>query len=154
MKTELKYCPFCHASGADIIAGDNEVECTVCGATHNYHMWQCRPTEASTAATVQPTEGQRQAALAVVHEEIRAQTEVINHPAAKGFHITKAKEELAKWQTIKAALQSPAVPKNVDGLVKAAQDFIDKCDRGEARSVRSYKAFKEALTLLGGKVGK
>lgn len=32
-----------------------------------------------------------------------------------------------------------------DALVKAAQDFIDKCDRGEAESVRSYKALKEAL---------
>ena len=49
MKTELKYCPFCHASGGDIIAANNEVECTVCGATHTYDMWQGRPSEASKA---------------------------------------------------------------------------------------------------------
>jgi len=30
-------------------------------------------------------------------------------------------------------------------LVKAAQDFIDKVDRGEARSKNSYAAFKAAL---------
>lgn len=30
-------------------------------------------------------------------------------------------------------------------LAKAAQDFVDKVDRGEARSTRSYDAFKKAL---------
>lgn len=33
-------------------------------------------------------------------------------------------------------------------LQAAAQEFIDKCDRGEARSKRSYKALKEALAML------
>lgn len=34
-----------------------------------------------------------------------------------------------------------------EALAKAAQDFIDKVDRGEARSVKSYAAFKAALRL-------
>lgn len=33
----------------------------------------------------------------------------------------------------------------LERLEKAAQNFIDKVDRGEARSVRSYAEFKEAL---------
>lgn len=36
----------------------------------------------------------------------------------------------------------------VDLLIKAAQEFIDKCDRGEARSVRTYKALSEALDQI------
>jgi hypothetical protein len=32
-----------------------------------------------------------------------------------------------------------------DALRKAAQDFVDKVDRGEARSRQSYDAFKAAL---------
>lgn len=35
-------------------------------------------------------------------------------------------------------------------LVEAAQEFIDKCDRGEVRSVRSYATFKAALAKGGG----
>ncbi len=34
-----------------------------------------------------------------------------------------------------------------EALAKAAKDFIDKVDRGEARSVKSYAAFKAALRL-------
>lgn len=34
-----------------------------------------------------------------------------------------------------------------EALAKAAQDFIDKVDRGEARSVKSYAAFKAALRI-------
>lgn len=34
-----------------------------------------------------------------------------------------------------------------EALAKAAQDFIDKVDRGEARSVKSYAAFNAALRL-------
>lgn len=35
-------------------------------------------------------------------------------------------------------------------LVTAAQDFVDKVDSGQAHSVRSYAAFKEALELAKG----
>ena|SRR6267154_2781315 len=35
-------------------------------------------------------------------------------------------------------------------LIAAAREFIAKCDRGEARSVRSYAAFKEALAEVDG----
>jgi hypothetical protein len=35
-------------------------------------------------------------------------------------------------------------------LRKASQDFIDKVDRGEARSKDSYAAFKAALSLPNG----
>jgi hypothetical protein len=31
-------------------------------------------------------------------------------------------------------------------LKEAAEDFVNKCDRGEARSVRSYARFSNALT--------
>lgn len=34
---------------------------------------------------------------------------------------------------------------NIQMLKAAAQDFIDKCDRGEARSTRTYNALKQAL---------
>lgn len=35
---------------------------------------------------------------------------------------------------------------------KAMQDFVDKCDNGTARSVRSYAAFKEALAVTAPKL--
>lgn len=34
----------------------------------------------------------------------------------------------------------------IAALREAAQDFVDKVERGEARSVRSYRKFKKALT--------
>lgn len=34
-------------------------------------------------------------------------------------------------------------------LVEAALDFVAKVDRGEARSTRSYAAFKEGLRRIG-----
>lgn len=34
---------------------------------------------------------------------------------------------------------------NIKMLKAAAEDFIGKCDRGEARSIRTYAALKEAL---------
>jgi hypothetical protein len=37
------------------------------------------------------------------------------------------------------------------GLVKFAQDFVAKVDRGEARSVRSYAKAKAGLAALEGK---
>jgi len=33
-------------------------------------------------------------------------------------------------------------------IAEAAQEFVDKCDRGEARSKRSYAAFKAGLDSL------
>lgn len=33
----------------------------------------------------------------------------------------------------------------VTKLILAAEDFVEKCESGKARSVKSYKAFKEAL---------
>jgi hypothetical protein len=36
--------------------------------------------------------------------------------------------------------------KAVQGLLKACQDFVDKVERGEARSKKSYKQMKEAIT--------
>lgn len=35
----------------------------------------------------------------------------------------------------------------LEALTKAAEDFIAKVDRGEAKSVRSYNAFKQALNI-------
>jgi hypothetical protein len=36
----------------------------------------------------------------------------------------------------------------VDEAGDAMQDFVDKCDRGEARSVRSYAKFSEVLARI------
>jgi len=34
---------------------------------------------------------------------------------------------------------------SIQGLIDAAENFVDKCDRGAAYSVESYGQFKEAL---------
>lgn len=60
------------------------------------------------------------AALDIINEEIRANTEVLKHPAAKGFHIVKAKEELKKWETVKQALTTPPAPTVTDVEVQRA----------------------------------
>jgi hypothetical protein len=40
------------------------------------------------------------------------------------------------------------VAKGVDSLIYAAKEFVQKVERGEAHSKRSYKAFKDALAKL------
>lgn len=52
-------------------------------------------------------------------------------------------EDAAAWKVVRAALTQRAE------LVEAAKEFIRKCDAGEARSKRSYAAFKAALNKLG-----
>lgn len=50
-------------------------------------------------------------------------------------------------RTIEAALsERDALRALCEGMAVACKDFVDKCDRGEARSVRSYAKFKQALT--------
>lgn len=36
-------------------------------------------------------------------------------------------------------------PISIQGLIDAAENFVDKCDRGAAHSVESYGQFKDAL---------
>jgi hypothetical protein len=52
-----------------------------------------------------------------------------------------------KALALTGAKPHPASPTREEALAKAAQDFIDKVDRGEARSIKSYQAFKKALLL-------
>lgn len=37
----------------------------------------------------------------------------------------------------------------IQRMVNDMQDFVDKCDRGEAKSKRSYAAFKRDIALAG-----
>lgn len=143
MKTELKYCPFCHASGGDIIAiGSGEhrkVECTVCGATHDYHMWQGRPTEASKAATVQPTDAQRREAFEAVNFCLDT---IKNHRLKDEDNCiwsagTSQKPRITA-KVLKTLIRATTVPKNVDGLVKALQFYA------------SGKHYREIMQTFGG----
>ena len=107
MKTELKYCPFCHASGGDIIdfgSGEHrQVECTVCSATHNYDMWQGRPAAALDRIEAQ-TDDAREKALADFNTAMFAVIRPDERVALISSHI----------ETIRAALRSATAPKNVE----------------------------------------
>lgn len=44
--------------------------------------------------------------------------------------------------------QEVGIEEKVKALVEAAEEFCAKVERGEARSVRSYTAFKQALAAM------
>jgi hypothetical protein len=41
--------------------------------------------------------------------------------------------------------------RGVYSLIDAARTFVERVERGEVRSVRTYNAFKDALALIDGK---
>ena len=71
---------------------------------------------------------------------------------ANGVALSEGQERI-DWRQVEVMCREVAVVFNstialvdrLERLEKAAQNFIDKVDRGEARSVRSYAEFKEAL---------
>ena len=66
------------------------------------------------------------------------------------FEKSKYDDALIVGSEIRAALQEQAneierLEKEVERLREAMQEFVDRCDKGEARSIRTYGKFKELL---------
>lgn len=77
--------------------------------------------------------------------------ELINYSCFSNVMATSREREIAKnaMEDVRSMYEAARTKdaELIEFMLNYMQDFIDKCDRGEAKSKRSYAAFKRCIEL-------